>query len=184
MNVNHEAEESNWEIEYNSESKNEDDDNPEPTPGKWFRQVSHQMNNDAGHLNPYWIILNNQSTVHIFSNHTLLVNIQDTDDPIDVYSSGGATHCSKAGTLKNIGEVYLHGNRLANTLSYVKVKDKHNTTYDDVGDIFTVHTPYKRIHFRRSKRGLYYHNCKPNGKKRDVTFLKTVEENKEGFTNR
>ena len=86
--------------------------------------------------------------------------------------------------LNNIGEVYLHKNGLANNLSYVKAKDKHNITYNDVGDIFTVHTPYKRIHFRRSKRGLYYHNCKPNGKKRDVTFLKTVEENKEGFTNR
>ena len=46
-------------------------------------------------------------------------------------------------------------------------------TYDDMRDIFNVHTPYKRIHFRRSKREIYYHNCKSNGKKCDVTFVHT-----------
>ena len=104
------------------------------------------MNNDAGRLNPYWILLDNQSTVHMFSNRTFLANIQDADKPINVYSSGGATHCSKGGTLKNIREVYLHENGLANILSYTKVRDKHNITYNDVQDIFTVHKPYKRIH--------------------------------------
>ena len=113
--------------------------------------------------------------MHIFSNLTLLENIQDADDPINIYSSGGATHCSTTGTLKNTGEVELHKNGLANILSYAKVKDKHNIIYDDVGDIFTVHTPYKRIHFRRSKRGVYYNNCKPSDKKHDVTFVHTVE---------
>ena len=68
--------------------------------------------------------------------------------------------------------------RGANILSYVKVKDRHKITYDDMRDIFTVHTPYKRIHFRRSKGGIYYHNCKPNGKKREATFMQTVQENK------
>ena len=120
----------------------------------------------------------------MFSNHSLHENIQDSDKPIDVYSSGGATHCRNSGTLKNIGEVYLHKNRLANILSYAKVRDRHNITYNDVQDIFTVHTPYKRIHLQRSKIGLYYHNCKPKGKKSDVTFVHTVEKNKQGFTNR
>ena len=119
-----------------------------------------------------------------FSNRALLAKIKDTDEPIDVYSSGGATHCSTARTLKNIGEVYLHKYGIANIMSYAKVKDKHSITYDDAGGIFTVRTPYKQIYFRRSKMGLYYHNCKPNGKKRDVTFVHTFEENKEGFTNR
>ena len=85
---------------------------------------------------------------------------------------------------EKIGKVYLHENGLANILSYAKVKDKHNITYNDVREIFTVHTPYKRIHFQRIKRGLYYNNCKPNGKKCDVTFVHTVQEDKEGFTNR
>ena len=49
---------------------------------------------------------------------------------------------------------------------------------------FTIRTPYKRIHLRSSKRGLYYHNCKPNGEKRDVTFVQTLQENKEAFTKR
>ena len=53
-----------------------------------------------------------------------------------------------------------------------------------MNNIFTVHTPYKLIHFQIIKRGLYYNNWKPNGNKRDITFVKTVQENKEGFTNR
>ena len=60
------------------------------------------MNNDVGRLNPYWVLLDNQSTVHMFSNRALFANIQDADKPIDVYLSGGATCCSKDGTLKNI----------------------------------------------------------------------------------
>ena len=94
----------------------------------------------------------------MFINRALLANTQDSDKPIDTYSSGGATHCSKSGTLKNTGEVNIHENGLANILSYAKVRDKHNITYNDVQDIFTVCTPYKRIQFRRSKRGIYYHN--------------------------
>ena len=122
--------------------------------------------------------------VHMFSNCALLANIKAIDEPIDVYSSGGATRCNTVGNLKNIRHVYLHENGLANILSYAKVKDRHKITYDDVRETFTIRTPYKRIHLRSSKRGLYYHNCKPNGKKLDVTFVKTVQENKEGFTNR
>ena len=158
MHVNHKADKSNGETEYNSESDNEDDGDSDPTPGECFRQVSHHMNNDVGRLNPYWVLLDNQSTVHMFSNRALFANIQDADKPIDVYSSGGATRCSKDGTLKNIREVCLHENGLANILSCVKVRDKHNITYNDVQDIFTIHTPYKHIHFQRSKRCPYYHN--------------------------
>ena len=122
-------------------------------PGACFHQVSHHMKNDTGRLNPYWIPLDNQNMVHMFSNRVLLANIKDTDEHINIYSSGGETHCSTAGTLNNIWELYLHKNGLANILSYEKVKDRHNITYDDVRDIFTVHKPYKQIHFQISKRG-------------------------------
>ena len=44
----------------------------------------------------------------MFSNRTLLADIKDADKPIDVYSSRGAIHCSTAGNLNNIGEVYFH----------------------------------------------------------------------------
>ena len=102
MHVNHEADESNREIEYNSESNNKDDDESEPTLGAFFHQLSRNMNNNAGLLNPYWILIDKQSTEHMFSNCALLAKIKDADEPINVHSSGGATHCSKAGTLKNI----------------------------------------------------------------------------------
>ena len=70
-------------------------DDSEPTPGACFHQVSHHMNNNGVRLNPYWILLENQSMLHMFSNRDLLANIHDVDKTINVYSGGGATHCSK-----------------------------------------------------------------------------------------
>ena len=55
--------------------------------------------------------------------------------------------------MNNIGEVYLHENGLANILSCVKVRDKHNITYNVVQEIFTVHKPYKQIHLQKRKGG-------------------------------
>ena len=72
MHVDHKVDESNGETEYKSESGNKDDDDSEPTPGACFHQVSHHMKNDAGRLNPYCILLDNQSKVHMFSNSALL----------------------------------------------------------------------------------------------------------------
>ena len=85
--------------------------------------------------------------VHMFRKHALLENTKGADKPIDVYSIGGATHCDTSGTINNIGDVYLNENGLANILYYAKVKDRHNIAYNDVNKIFTVHTPYKYIHF-------------------------------------
>ena len=183
MHVGNEADESNRETEYNYETENEDDNDSDPMSGACFCQVYHHMNNDVVRFNPYWILLNNHITVQMFRNRAILANIPGADDPIGVYSNGGVTHCRKERTLNNIGKIYLHENGLANIFSYAKVRDKHNITYSDVQEIFTVHAPYKRIHFQRSKRGMYYNNCKPNGKKRDVTFVHTVEESRQGFTN-
>ena len=133
------------------ESTNTSHDHSEPTVVACFCHISHHMKNKNGRLNLHWILLDNQSTVHIFSNRTLLANIKDTDVPIGIYSSVGANHCDTKETLENSGDVYLHKNGLANILSYTKVRDKHRITYDDVGENFTVRTPSKWIHFCGSK---------------------------------
>ena len=140
MHGDHEADESNRDIKYNSESDNEDDNDSDPTPGACFHQISHHTKNDTIYLNSYWILLDNQSPVHMLSSRALLADIKDADKPIDVYSSGGATHCSTTGTLNNIGEVYLQENGLAKILSYAKVKYRQNITYDDVREfLLSIH---------------------------------------------
>ena len=128
MHVDHEADGSNGDTEYNSESKNEDDDNYKPMPGAWLHQIFHHTKNETGSLNPYWALLTNHSMVHMFRKHALLENTKGADKPIDVYSIGGATHCDTSGTINNIGDVYLNENGLANILYYAKVKDRHNIT--------------------------------------------------------
>ena len=63
MQMNHEAYEGNRETEYSYRSNNEDDNNSDPLPGACFHQISNHMKNETKRLNPYWILLDNQSMV-------------------------------------------------------------------------------------------------------------------------
>lgn len=81
------------------------------------------MNNKKGRLNKWWILLDNQSTVNMFSNRELMKNIDIASNLVDVYSSGGLTRCTIKGIVDNIRDVYLHKKRLANILSFAKVRD-------------------------------------------------------------
>ena len=78
------------------------------TPGSCLHQISHHTKNKNRRLNPYWILLDNQRTLHMFTNRALLENITETGYLIDVSSSRGAPHCDTKGTLENVGDVYLH----------------------------------------------------------------------------
>ena len=59
------------------------------------------------------MILETQSTVHIFSNPALLRDTQYLDDPVNVHPTGGYTHCNVEETTEDFGAFYLHEGRLA-----------------------------------------------------------------------
>ena len=106
MHVRNDADDRNKDTGYESTNASNYDSNP--TPGASFHQIYHHMKNKNGRLNPYWILLYNHIMVHMFVNCAPLADIKDADDPIDVYSSKGETHCDTKGTLENIGDVYLY----------------------------------------------------------------------------
>ena len=57
------------------------------------------------------------------------------------------------------------------------VKQKYRVTYDSYADcVFTVHKPGKLLHFVIHKDGLHYHDTR----NREITLVKTVQENEEG----
>ena len=72
---------------------------------------------------------------------------------------------------------------MANTLSYAPLRNRYHITYCDKKYAFNIPPPpAKLLHFRRIKRGLYYHNCDPGIGV--VTLLQKVEGNVDSFTER
>ena len=95
-----------------------------------------------------WVLLENQITVHIFANPALLRDIQEVDDPVNVFSTGGSTHCNFELVTEDFGAVYLHKGVLANILSYALVRDRYRITYCNKKYTVAVHTPVKLPHFQ------------------------------------
>ena len=93
-----------------------------------------------------WILLDNQSTVHIFSTDKLLRNIRTVDKQVSVQCNAGTTITNMVGDLQGFGEVWYHPKGIANILSMALVEDKLGweiTYYKDSG--FKVHKAYGSV---------------------------------------
>ena len=83
-----------------------------------------------------WIILDNQSTVRIFSTDKLLRNIRTVDKQVSVQCNAGTTITNMVGDLQGFGEVWYHPKGIAKIQSMALVEDKLRweiTYYKDGG---------------------------------------------------
>jgi hypothetical protein len=134
-----------------------------------------------------WILLDNQSTVDIFSNSALLKNIRQVDRFMNIRCNAGTRCTNIMGELPGYGDVWYDKESIANILSFKRVQDKCQVTYDSMANVFVVEKPDgSRREFRMSPDGLFYLDT--GAKEEDLQadavccMLETVAANKAKYS--
>ena len=96
----------------------------------------------SAHIPKEWILLDSQSTVSIFSNRRLLMNIRKSDGWMHIHCNAGITRTNLIGDLSGYGTVWYHPDSIANILSLAEVCKQFHVTYDSSQqNEFVVHKP-------------------------------------------
>ena len=82
------------------------------------------LSQSGGHINPTWVLLENQLTVEVFSNRRLLKNIRKSDRAMAIFSTGGWTNTDPQGDLPGYVTVWFHPGGITNILYLSKVAEK------------------------------------------------------------
>ena len=106
----------------------------------FVQDVRNVQTQHGGHLPPESILLDNQSTVDVFTNRRLLKNIWRSKKDMFIHCTAGVAKTNLIGDLPGYGTVWYHPNGIANILSLSKVKEKYRVTFDsDINNQFIVH---------------------------------------------
>lgn len=70
------------------------------------------------------ILLDNQSSCHLFKNWNLLTNVRKASHAIAIHSTAGVSSTDMVGNIPNFPDpVWLYKDRIANILSFSKIKE-------------------------------------------------------------
>ena len=133
--------------------------------------------NNVGGVPTSWILLDNQSTIDVFSSAKLLKNIRKTNRVMYIHCTAGTTSTDMVGDLPGYGTVWYHANGIANILSLSRVREKgYVINYSsNAGNVFRVTNNTGKIHlFKPSEKGLFYLNTNEN-RDEGTLFITTVD---------
>lgn len=100
------------------------------------------------------ILLDNQASVSVFKNASLLENIRSINSNIKIAGIGGVICVDKVGDFGDFGLVYYHPDSVANLLCFSDVAKKGHVVYDNPNNQFVVTINGRTVVFR-SKHKLY-----------------------------
>ena len=126
-----------------AESDAFDDNEHYPASSFQFMHVSSEgmaFHQEEQILSKSWVLLDNQSTVDVFCNRSLLTNVHETNKIMNIRCSAGVTHTNMVGELHGYGTVWYNPKGIANILSLSQVEKKHRVTYGSAASkAFVVH---------------------------------------------
>ena len=141
-----------------------------------------------GEIPKTWVLLDSQSTVDIFCNPNLLVNIRRSSERMRIHCNAGSRLTNLIGDLPGYGTVWYDPKAIANILSLHQVRKHYHISYDSSHRKFVVTKPSgKEFTFQESDGGLHYldttcsqYSQEPQGQ---VFAVNTVRDNKKNVTN-
>ena len=138
-------------------------------------------------INPNWILLDSQSTISVFCNHTMLSNIRRGTHTLRAITNGGHQDSEWVGDFPNLGEVWYNPHSIANILSLADVRKVCRVTMDSsLEPSLNVHRLDGSVmKFIEHDSGLYiYKSNVTNEPVTGYSLLSTVADQKKLFSRR
>jgi hypothetical protein len=148
----------------------------EPTNDSTSTLVNHHMPLDT-------ILLDNQASISVFGNTSLLTNVRDADFPCNIngISAGGfPIVATQIGDYNGFNNIYACPEASANILSFSVTKLYCNNDYDRSTDTFLSTPPGDQTYRFEGKKGLYVYKIPSD----ENIFISSVAENLLPFTHR
>ena len=152
--------------------------------------VVFNQQSERPYLNPNWVLLDSESTDHIFCSDRLVTDIKTVTDGefLRLHSTGGHLDTHQKGRFGGF-TVWYNPSSLANILSLALVTDQYRVTMDShLENALVVHiSAGHTIKFFRYSPGLYYFdtsNIDIPKLRNAFNFLNTVDNNKKYFGKR
>ena len=128
------------------------------------------------------LLINSESSVDIFNNAKLLIDILQIKKPLKLHCNAGHIHVTQECWFGEI-EVMYHPKGIAHILSLKTLKKRHHVTYDsrDREGVFKVHITQRVLEFMPYESGPHYLDLKEN-EEAVIALVMTIRETFEGYT--
>jgi hypothetical protein len=145
----------------------------------------HLFSQAASNVPATWILLDNQSTLDLFSNRNLLTNIRRSPTRMRVRCNAGWRSTNMVGDLPGYGTVWYDPRAIANILGVSTLKRKCHVQYNSLDGKFVVTKPDESVVHSSNPlpTGLFFFDTARRQEYDGCVLVTTVADNLSSYTN-